>query len=137
MKIGLYGITYRGVWYRGQAVDVFSLVRLARQQGWEGLELDTERPHAAPMDLSADDRKRLRDLAGEVGIALCAASPNCDLSSPVPVQREAMICYVRERIKHAHDLDPPICKIFDAGRGTTLYDGLATYDATYGYNQYG
>ena len=41
MKIGLYGITYRGVWYRGEAVDVFSLVRLARQQGWEGLELDT------------------------------------------------------------------------------------------------
>ena len=95
MKIGLYGITYRGVWYRGQAVDVFSLVRLARQQGWEGLELDTERPHAAPMDLSADDRKRLRDLAGEVGIELCAVSPNCDLSSPVPVQREAMKCLPR------------------------------------------
>jgi sugar phosphate isomerase/epimerase len=91
------------VWYRGQALDVFSLVRLARQQGWEGLELDTERPHAAPMDLSADDRKRLRDLAAEVGIELCAVSPNCDLSSPVPVQREAMICYVRECIKLAHD----------------------------------
>jgi sugar phosphate isomerase/epimerase len=125
------------VWYRGEAVDVFSLVRLARQQGWEGLELDTERPHAAPMDLSADDRKRLRDLAGEVGIELCAVSPNCDLSSPVPVHREAMICYVRECIKLAHDLGSPICKIFAAWRGTTLYDGLATYDDTYGYNQYG
>ena len=67
MKLGLYSVTYRGVWYRGEAVDLFSLVRLAKQQGWEGLELDAERPHAAPMDLSADDRKRLRDLAGEVG----------------------------------------------------------------------
>ena len=84
MKIGLYSITYRGVWYRGQAVDVFSLVRLAKQQGWEGLELDAERPHAAPMDLSADDRKRLRDLAGEVGIELCAVSPNCDFRAPSP-----------------------------------------------------
>ena len=28
MKIGLYSITYRGVWYRGEALDVFSLVRL-------------------------------------------------------------------------------------------------------------
>lgn len=137
MKIGLYSITYRGVWYRGEAVDVFSLVRLAKQQGWEGLELDAERPHAAPMDLSADDRKRLRDLAGEVGIELCAVSPNCDLSSPVPVQREAMICYVRECIKLAHDLGSPICKIFAAWRGITLYDGLATYNDTYGYNQYG
>ena len=104
MKIGLYSVTYRGVWYKGAAIDVFSLLRLAKQQGWEGLELDTERPHAAPMDLSADDRKRVRDLAGELGLPICAVSPNCDLSSPVPVQREAMICYVRECIKLAYDL---------------------------------
>ncbi|MDX2153718.1 MAG: sugar phosphate isomerase/epimerase family protein [Bryobacteraceae bacterium] len=137
MKIGLYSITYRGVWYRGEAIDVFSLVRLAKQQGWEGLELDAERPHAAPMDLSPDDRRRLRDLAGELGLELCAVSPNCDLSSPVPVQREAMICYVRECIKLAQDLGAPLCKIFAAWRGITLYDGLATYDDTYFYNQYG
>jgi len=37
MKIGLYSITYRGVWYRGEAIDLFTLVRLARGQGWEGL----------------------------------------------------------------------------------------------------
>ena len=137
MKIGLYSITYRGVWYRGDALDVFQLVRLAKQQGWEGVELDAERPHAAPMDLTPDDRKRLRDTAGDVGIELCAVSPNCDLSSPVPVQREAMICYVRECIKLAHDLGSPICKIFAAWRGITLHDGLATYDDTYSYNQYG
>ena len=137
MKIGLYSITYRGVWYRGPAVDVFSLVRLASRQGWEGLELDAERPHAAPMDLSPDDRKRLRDLSAELGLPLTAVSPNCDLSSPVPVHREAMICYTRQCIELAHDLGAPICKIFAAWRGITLYDGLATYDDTYGYNQYG
>lgn len=137
MKLGLYSITYRGVWYRGAAVDVFRLVRLAKEQGWEGLELDAERPHAAPMDLSPDDRKRLRDLAGEVGLPICAISPNCDLSSPVPVQREAMLCYTRECIHLARDLGVPLCKIFAAWRGITLYDGLATYDDTYGYNQYG
>lgn len=137
MRIGLYSITYRGVWYRGEAIDVFSLVRLAKRQGWEGLELDAERPHAAPMDFSADDRRRLRELAGETGIELCSVSPNCDLSSPVPVQREAMICYVRECIKLAHDLGSPICKVFAAWRGITLHDGLATYGETYSYNQYG
>lgn len=137
MKIGLYSVTYRGVWYRGEAVDVFSLVKLAKKQGWEGLELDAERPHAAPMDLSADDRKRLRDLAGEIGLELCAVSPNCDLSSPVPVQRETMISYVRDCIKLAHDLGSPMCKVFAAWRGITLHEGLATYDETYGYNQYG
>jgi sugar phosphate isomerase/epimerase len=137
MKIGLYSITYRGVWYKGSAIDVFSLLRLAKQQGWEGVELDTERPHAAPMDLSPDDRKRLRELAGELGLPICAVSPNCDLSSPVPVQREAMICYVRECITLARDLGAPLCKVFAAWRGITLHDGLATYHETYGYNQYG
>jgi sugar phosphate isomerase/epimerase len=137
MKIGLYSITYRGIWYRGGAVGLLDLVRLAKRQGWEGLELDAERPHAAPMDLSTDERKRLRDFAGELGVELCAVSPNCDLSSPVPVQREAMICYVRECIKLAQDVGAPICKVFAAWRGITLYDGLATYDDTYGYDQYG
>lgn len=137
MRIGLYSITYRGVWYRGEALDVFSLLRVAKEQGWEGIELDAERPHAAPMDLSADDRKRLRDLAGELQLPICAVSPNCDLSSPVPVQREAMICYVRECIRLTQDLGAPLCKIFAAWRGITLYDGLATYNDTYGYDQYG
>src|SRR5947209_18920994 len=137
MKIGIYSITYRGVWYRGEALDIFSLVRLAKQQGWEGLELDAERPHAAPMDLSRDARKRLRDLAGALGLELCAVPPNCYRSSTVPVQRETMISYVRDCIKLAHDLGSPICKIFAAWRGITLHDGLATYDETYGYNQYG
>ena len=72
MKIGIYSITYRGVWYKGEALDVFQLARLAKSQGWEGLELDAERPHAAPMDLRADDRQRLRDLAGELGLPLSA-----------------------------------------------------------------
>ena len=137
MKIGLYSVTYRGVWSRGGAIDVFSLLRLAKEQGFEGVELDAERPHAAPMDLSGDDRKRLRDLADELCIPICAVSPNCDLSSPVPVQREAMICYTRECIKLARDLGSPICKIFAAWRGITLHAGIGTYDETYGYNQYG
>lgn len=137
MKIGMYSVTYRGVWYKGNAVDMFSLLRLAKKQGWEGVELDAERPHAAPMDVSADDRKRLRDLSGELAMPISAISPNCDLSSPVPVQRETMISYVRDCIKLAKDVGAPICKIFAAWRGITLYDGYATYDDTYGYNQYG
>jgi hypothetical protein len=84
MKLGLYSITYRGIWYRGQALDVFSLVRLAKEQGWEGLELDAERPHAAPMDLSADARKRLRDLGGELGLEFCAVSQTVTCRVPCP-----------------------------------------------------
>ncbi len=136
MKLGLYSITYRGVWYKGDALDLFTVARLAKSQGWEGLELDTERPHAAPMDLDANDRKRLRDLLGELDLPLSAVSPNCDLSSPVPSQMDAMICYVRECIKLTHDLGAPLCKIFAAWRGITIHDGIASYDLTYSHDPY-
>ena len=78
-----------------------------------------------------------RDLAGELALPICAISPNCDLSSPVPVQRETMISYVRDCIKLASDVGAPLCKIFAAWRGITLRNGLATYHETYGYDQYG
>ncbi len=137
MKIGIYSVTYRGIWYAGEALDLFSLMHLAKKQGWEGIEFDAERPHAAPMDLSADDRKRLRDLSAELELPISAVSPNCDLSSPVPVQRETMISYVRDCIRLAYDVGAPICKIFAAWRGITLHNGIATYAETYGYDQYG
>ncbi len=130
MKIGLYSITYRGVWYQGEGLGIEEMMRLAKRQGWEGIELDTERPHAAPMDLSADNRKRIRDLAGELDLPICAVSPNSDVSSPVCVYREAMICYVRQCIKLAADLGSPLCKLFAAWRGVAVRDGLGSYDYT-------
>jgi len=136
MKIGMYSVTYRGVWYQGQALNLDQFLRLAKAQGWEGVELDTDRPHAAPMDLSFDDRKRLRELAGELGLPISAVSPNCDLSSPVPSKREAMLCYTRECIKLARDLGAPICKVFAAWRGVTVESGLASYELTYDSDPY-
>jgi len=136
MKLGIYSISYYGVWYKGEAVDLHSLLRLAKSQGWEGVELHSERPHAAPMDLAADDRKRLRDLAGELQMPINAISPTSDLSSPTPSHWEAMICYTRECIKLTRDLGAPICKIFAAWRGVTLHDGLGSYDLTYTNDPY-
>lgn len=44
MKIGMYSIIYRGVGYKGDAIDVFSLLKAAKEFGFERLELDAERP---------------------------------------------------------------------------------------------
>ncbi len=130
MKTGLYTITYLGIWYKGDAIPLKELMRFAKKEGWEGIEFDTKRPHAAPMDLSDDDRNELRDLAGELDLPISAVSPNCDLSSPVPEHREAMICYVRECIKLARDLGSPICKIFAAWPGVAVKNGLGDYKYT-------
>ncbi len=130
MKIGLYTITYLGVWYQGDAVPLKQLMPMIKKRGWEGIEFDTKRPHASPMDLDSDDRKVLRDLSGELELPISAVSPNCDLSSHVPEQREAMLCYVRECIKLARDVGSPICKVFAAWPGVVVRDGLADYHYT-------
>lgn len=130
MKIGLYSITYLGVWYKGEPMTLEAFMRYAAEEGWEGVEFDTKRPHASPMDLSTDDRKALRDLAGELDLPISAVSPNCNLSTPVPEYREAMLCYVRDCIKLTRDLGSPLCKIFAAWRGVITRDGLADYAYT-------
>jgi len=130
MKIGLYTITYLGIWYKGEAIALPELMHFAKKEGWEGIELDTKRPHAAPMDLSKDDRKKLRALAGELELPISAVSPNTDLSSHVPEQREAMICYTRECIRLTRDLGSPICKVFAAWPGVVVRDGLGDYRHT-------
>lgn len=130
MKIGLYTITYLGVWYKGEAMELRDLMRFTKKEGWEGVEFDTKRPHASPMDLSAEDRKELRALADELGLPISAVSPNCDLSSHIPEHREAVICYVRECIKLTRDLGSPICKIFAAWPGVVVREGLGDYRHT-------
>jgi len=130
MKIGLYSITYLGIWYRGAPMTLGDFLRFAKKEGWEGVELDTKRPHASPMDLGTEERKELQKLAADLGLPISAVSPNCDLSSPVPEHREAMVCYVRECIRLAADLGSPICKIFAAWRGIVVKDGLGSYKPT-------
>ena len=111
-------------------MDLKDMMRFSKKEGWEGIEFDTKRPHAAPMDLTADDRKELRDLAGELELPICAVSPNNDLSSHIPERSEAMICYVRECIKLTRDLGSPICKIFAAWPGVVVREGLGHYHYT-------
>ena len=84
MNIGLYSVTYRGIWYRGDALDLPAFLRVAHAQGWEGVELDTERPHAAPMDLNAEERKRLRGLAEDLALSISAVSPRRRIESRSP-----------------------------------------------------
>ncbi|MBI3697300.1 MAG: sugar phosphate isomerase/epimerase, partial [Acidobacteria bacterium] len=45
MKIGLYSITYLGVWYRGPALTLEQLIDRARKYGYDGVEIDGKRPH--------------------------------------------------------------------------------------------
>ena len=45
VKIGLYSITYLGVWYRGDALTVDQVIQRAKRFGYQGVEIDGKRPH--------------------------------------------------------------------------------------------
>jgi len=50
MKLGLYSITYLGLWYRGEALPLPVLISRAKQYGYDGIEIDGKRPHGNPLD---------------------------------------------------------------------------------------
>ena len=98
MKVGLYSITYQGIWYRGPALSIRDFVTQARRLGYDGVELDGKRPHANPMDLDGGARSAIRDHLAREGMELFAIAANNDFSSPIPEHRENEMLMVREVI---------------------------------------
>jgi len=70
MKLGLYSITYLGIWYRGKALTLPELIQTAKRFGYDGVEIDGKRPHGNPLDWPTRRCQELRSLAAGEGIAI-------------------------------------------------------------------
>jgi len=127
MKVGLYSITFLGVWYRGEALALPELVRSAREYGYDGIEIDGKRPHGNPLDWPRKRCKELRSIAKGEGVEIHAVAANNDFSNPVPEVRESQIAYVRELIRMTSDLGAGNLRVFLAWWGITRHPQLATY----------
>jgi sugar phosphate isomerase/epimerase len=133
MKLGLYSITYLGLWYRGEALTLPQMISRAKEYGYDGIEIDGKRPHGNPLDWPTGRCRDLRSRADAVGIDIYSVAANNDFSNPVPEVREAQICFVRELIRLAADLGAPTVRVFLAWWGVTRHPQLATYDIAEGY----
>jgi sugar phosphate isomerase/epimerase len=133
MKLGLYSITYMGLWYRGEALTIPQMISRAKAYGYDGIEIDGKRPHGNPLDWSAARCRDLRSTADGEGIDIFAVAANNDFSNPVPEVREAQICYLRELIRMTADFGAPTLRVFLAWWGVTRHPKLATYDIAEGY----
>ncbi|WP_435009556.1 sugar phosphate isomerase/epimerase family protein [Tundrisphaera lichenicola] len=133
MKIGLYGITYLGLWYRGEALTLPQMITRAKQYGYDGIEIDGKRPHGNPLDWPTDRCRDLRSRADGEGIEIYAVAANNDFSNPVPEVRESQICMVRDLIRMTADFGAPTLRVFLAWWGITRHPQLATYDIAEGY----
>lgn len=128
MKLGLYSVSYSGIWYRGDALEVGDFIRHAKQVGYTGVEIDGKRPHGNPMDLDANRRKEIKAIAEHEGMEIVALAANNDFTSPVPDEFESQMVMVREQIKLAHDLGTKLVRVFLAWPGLTYRNGVANYD---------
>ena len=129
VKIGLYSITYGGVWYRGDALTVEQVIGRARKFGYQGVEIDGKRPHGNPLDMSKARCRQLRKMASDQGVEIYAVAANNDFSSPVPEHRESQMVYTRELMRMTADLGAKVMRVFLAWPGVTLQpEGGGRYD---------
>jgi sugar phosphate isomerase/epimerase len=132
MKIGLYSVSYMGLWYDGPALSFEDVVRRAKDAGYDGIELDGKRPHGNPMDLGPRARDRMRSLVEREGLEIPCVAANNDFSSPIPEHRECQLLMVRELARLAADLGAKVVRLFAAWPGVPMHQGQATYDLVRG-----
>src|SRR5512141_3448803 len=72
VKVGLYSITYGGVWYRGDALTTEQVIERAKKFGYQGVEIDGKRPHGNPLDMPKARCRQLRQAAADQGIEIYA-----------------------------------------------------------------
>ena len=127
MKVGLYSITFLGIWYKGEALSLEEMVKRAKEYGYEGIEIDGKRPHGNPLDWPTNRCKELRSFADGEGIEIFGVAANNDFSSPMPEFRECQIAYVKELIRMTADLGAKTLRMFLGWPGVTLHPQVAEY----------
>lgn len=127
MKVGLYSITFLGIWYRGEALSLEEMITRARKYGYKGIEIDGKRPHGNPLDWPARRCKELRKISQGEGIEIYGVAANNDFSSPVPEYRECQIAYAKELIRMTSDLGARTLRMFLAWPGVTKHPQVAQY----------
>lgn len=128
LKVGLYSITYLGVWYRGEALSLEEMIKRAKEYGYTGIEIDGKRPHGNPLDWPTARCKELAKFAGGNGIEIYGVAGNNDLSSPMPESRECNILYIKNLIRMTSDFGAKTLRMFMGWPGVTLHPQLAKYD---------
>lgn len=128
IKVGLYSITFLGVWYKGKAFTLPEMVRTAKKYGYTGIEIDGKRPHGNPLDWPTQKCRELRKMADGEGIEIFGVAANNDFSSPMPEFRECQISYVKDLIRMTSDFGAKTLRLFLGWPGVTLHPQLANYD---------
>lgn len=136
MKFGLLSVTYSGLWYDGAPLSLEQQIYKAKELGFDGLAIETKRPIAHPIDLSKDDRRRLKQVAGDEGVELCAVESMSNFASEKMEERDNNLAMMREVLQLADDLDVDLVKIFAAWPGIVNDEEDTAFYAPYERGSY-
>jgi sugar phosphate isomerase/epimerase len=117
MKFALLTVTYGGLFYKGPALSLEQQVYKAKQFGFDGLAIETKRPVASPLDLTKGDRDRIKKIAADEGVALCAVESMSNFAGRYMEERENNLAMMRMVLELAKDLDINLVKVFAAWPG--------------------
>jgi sugar phosphate isomerase/epimerase len=117
MKFALLTVTYSGLFYSGKALSVEQQIHKAKALGFEGLAIETKRPVASPLDLNKATRVRIKEIAADQGIELCAVESMSNFCSRHSEERENNLAMMKQVLELARDLDVNLVKIFAAWPG--------------------
>ena len=117
MKFALLTVTYSGLFYSGKALSVEQQIHKAKALGFEGLAIETKRPVASPLDLNKATRLRIKEVAADQGIDLCAIESMSNFCSRHSEERENNLAMMKQVLELAHDLNVDMVKIFAAWPG--------------------
>ena len=117
MKYALLSVSYSGLFYAGKALSIEQQVVKARELGFDALAIETKRPIASPIDLTKADRARIRAVAADHGITLCAVESVSNFTSALMEERENNLAMMRAVLELAADLGVNLVKVFAAWPG--------------------
>jgi sugar phosphate isomerase/epimerase len=136
MKFGFLTVTYSGQFYDGPALPVVEQIRKARALGFDGISIETKRPVASPLDLSAQDRRAIKAAAVAEGIEICAVESMSNYASRSMEERENNLAMMRLVIDLAADLEVAVVKVFAAWPGVVDDEDDTAFYAPYEKGNY-
>ena len=117
MKFALLTVTYGGLFYKGRALSLEEQIHRAKELGFDALAIETKRPVASPLDLNKAERTRIKNLAADQGIVLCAVESMSNFAGKHMEERENNLAMMRYVLEMARDLGVNLVKVFAAWPG--------------------
>jgi len=136
MKFGFLTVSYSGQFYDGPALSVVEQIRKARALGFAGIAIETKRPVASPLDLTAEDRRAIRSAAAAEGVEICAIESLSNFASRLMEERENNLAMMRLVIDLAADLEVGLVKVFAAWPGVVDDEDDTAFYAPYEKHSY-